>query len=65
MANPDALQDSVAAAVKAGIPVVTINSGGDRSAEFGATGHVGQDETVTGHGSRWRSPARCTSAPGC
>ena len=32
MANPDALQDSVEAAVDAGIPVVTINSGGDRSA---------------------------------
>ncbi len=50
MANPDALQDSVTAAVAAGIPVVTINSGGDRSAEFGAIGHVGQDETVAGRG---------------
>ena len=50
MANPDALQDSIEAAVKAGIPVVTINSGGDRSAEFGAIGHVGQDETIAGQG---------------
>lgn len=50
MANPDALQDSVEAAVEAGIPVVTINSGGDRSAEFGAIGHVGQDETIAGQG---------------
>jgi simple sugar transport system substrate-binding protein len=50
MANPDALQDSVEAAVAAGIPVVTINSGGERSAEFGAIGHVGQDETVAGQG---------------
>ncbi|HEV7210277.1 MAG TPA: sugar ABC transporter substrate-binding protein [Blastococcus sp.] len=50
MANPDALKDSVEAAVKAGIPVVTINSGGDRSAEFGAIGHVGQDETLAGLG---------------
>jgi simple sugar transport system substrate-binding protein len=50
MANPDALQDSVEAAVAAGIPVVTINSGGDRSAEFGAIGHVGQDEEVAGQG---------------
>lgn len=50
MANPDALQDSVEAAVAAGIPVVTINSGGDRSAEFGAIGHVGQDETIAGQG---------------
>jgi simple sugar transport system substrate-binding protein len=50
MANPDALQDSVAAAVDAGVPVVTINSGGDRSAAFGAIGHVGQDETIAGQG---------------
>ena len=50
MANPDALQDSVEAAVDAGIPVVTINSGGDRSAEFGAIGHVGQDEAIAGQG---------------
>jgi simple sugar transport system substrate-binding protein len=50
MANPDAIQDSVEAAVAAGIPVVTINSGGDRSAEFGAIGHVGQDERIAGQG---------------
>jgi simple sugar transport system substrate-binding protein len=50
MANPDALQDSVEAAVEEGIPVVTINSGGERSAEFGAIGHVGQDETIAGQG---------------
>jgi simple sugar transport system substrate-binding protein len=50
MANPDALQDSVEAAVDAGIPVVTINSGGERSAEFGAIGHVGQDEAIAGQG---------------
>jgi simple sugar transport system substrate-binding protein len=50
MANPDALQDSVEAAVAAGIPVVTVNSGGDRAAEFGAIGHVGQDETIAGQG---------------
>ena len=50
MANPDALQDSIEAAVDAGIPVVTINSGGERSAEFGAIGHVGQDEAIAGQG---------------
>jgi simple sugar transport system substrate-binding protein len=50
MANPDALKDSVEAAVHKGIPVVTINSGGDRSAEFGAIGHVGQDEAIAGQG---------------
>jgi simple sugar transport system substrate-binding protein len=50
MANPDAIQESIEAAVDAGIPVVTINSGGDRSAEFGAIGHVGQDESIAGQG---------------
>ncbi|RBY97095.1 sugar ABC transporter substrate-binding protein [Blastococcus sp. TF02-8] len=50
MANPDALQDSIEAAVEAGIPVVTINSGGERSAGLGAIGHVGQDEQIAGRG---------------
>ena len=58
MANPDALKDSVEAAVAAGIPVVTINSGGDRSAEFGAIGHVGQDETIAGQGAGRELAAR-------
>ena len=48
MANPDALKTSIAAAVTAGIPVITINSGGDRSKEFGAMTHVGQDEQIAG-----------------
>lgn len=48
MANPDALEASIRAAVRAGIPVVTINSGQDRSAEFGALTHVGQDEVIAG-----------------
>jgi simple sugar transport system substrate-binding protein len=50
MANPDALQEPIKAAVAAGIPVVTINSGQDKSASFGAIAHVGQDETVAGQG---------------
>ncbi|MGK5169825.1 sugar ABC transporter substrate-binding protein [Geodermatophilus sp. CPCC 205761] len=57
MANPDALHDSIAAAVEAGIPVVTINSGGERSAEFGAIGHVGQDEAIAGRGAGRRLAA--------
>ena len=57
MANPDALQDSIESAVEAGIPVVTINSGGDRSAEFGAIGHVGQDEAIAGQGAGQRLKA--------
>lgn len=48
MANPDGLQSSVEAAVAAGIPVITINSGLDRSAEFGAITHIGQSETIAG-----------------
>lgn len=48
MANPDALKDSIEAAIRAGIPVITINSGTAESKEFGAIAHVGQDETVAG-----------------
>ncbi|WP_433266328.1 sugar ABC transporter substrate-binding protein [Actinosynnema sp. CS-041913] len=48
MANPDALKTSVEKAVAAGIPVVTINSGSDQSASFGALAHVGQEEGVAG-----------------
>ena len=48
MANPDGLQDSIEKAVAAGVPVVTINSGIERSAEFGALTHIGQSETVAG-----------------
>lgn len=48
MANPDALKASIQRAVAAGIPVITINSGGSRSKEFGALTHVGSDETVAG-----------------
>jgi simple sugar transport system substrate-binding protein len=48
MANPDALKTSVEAAVKAGIPVITINSGGDKSTAFGAIAHVGQEESIAG-----------------
>ena len=48
MANPDALKTSVQAAVKAGIPVITINSGESQSAAFGAIAHVGQNEGIAG-----------------
>ncbi|WP_214410356.1 sugar ABC transporter substrate-binding protein [Sphaerisporangium fuscum] len=50
MANPDALKESIAKAVAAKIPVVTINSGADKSKEFGAITHVGQSEEVAGRG---------------
>lgn len=48
MANPDGLESSIKAAVSAGVPVITINSGLAKYAEFGAITHVGQDETVAG-----------------
>jgi simple sugar transport system substrate-binding protein len=48
MANPDGLQQSIKAAITAGIPVITINSGIDKWKEFGAITHVGQSETLAG-----------------
>ncbi len=48
MANPDGVESSVRAAVDAGIPVVTINSGIDDWEAFGAITHVGQSETIAG-----------------
>ncbi|MFF5263722.1 sugar ABC transporter substrate-binding protein [Actinomadura viridis] len=47
-AKPDALKDVVARATAAKIPVVSINSGADVSAGFGAIAHFGQDETIAG-----------------
>ncbi|MFE6738548.1 sugar ABC transporter substrate-binding protein [Streptomyces tubercidicus] len=48
LAKPNALKDVVAKAEKAGIPVITVNSGVEESKAFGALSHVGQDETVAG-----------------
>ncbi|MFD7494282.1 sugar ABC transporter substrate-binding protein [Streptomyces sp. NPDC059832] len=48
LAKPEAVKDVLAKAVKAGIPVVTINSGAQFSKEIGALGHIGQDEQVAG-----------------
>ena len=48
MANPDGLEESIKAAIAAGIPVITINSGIDKWKEFGAITHVGQSETIAG-----------------
>src|SRR2546421_12459743 len=46
--DPTALGPSVTKAVKAGIPVVTLNSGSDVSAKLGALAHVGQPEKEAG-----------------
>jgi len=48
MANPDGLEASIKAAVAAGVPVITINSGIDQWQDFGAITHVGQSETLAG-----------------
>ncbi|WP_437583497.1 sugar ABC transporter substrate-binding protein [Paramicrobacterium sp. CJ85] len=50
MANPDALKSALEQATSQDVPFVTINSGADKSTEFGAIGHVGQTETVAGQG---------------
>ena len=47
---PDALADPIRRAVRAGVPVITLNSGADQFAELGAITHVGQTETVAGEG---------------
>ena len=48
MANPDGLKSSIQAAVEAGVPVITINSGIDQWKDFGAITHVGQSESIAG-----------------
>jgi simple sugar transport system substrate-binding protein len=48
LAKPDALKAAVARAEKAGIPVITVNSGSQESKAFGALTHIGQDETIAG-----------------
>ncbi|POX49780.1 sugar ABC transporter substrate-binding protein [Streptomyces sp. Ru71] len=48
LAKPDAMKAAVARAERAGIPVITVNSGSAESKAFGALTHVGQDETIAG-----------------
>ncbi|WP_436840284.1 sugar ABC transporter substrate-binding protein [Streptomyces flavofungini] len=48
LAKPDAMKAAVARATKAGIPVITVNSGSAESKKFGALTHIGQDETIAG-----------------
>ncbi|MFJ4514569.1 sugar ABC transporter substrate-binding protein [Streptomyces sp. NPDC088816] len=48
LAKPEALKAAVARAEKAGIPVVTVNSGSAQSKAYGALTHIGQDESVAG-----------------
>jgi simple sugar transport system substrate-binding protein len=46
--DADALSDSIGAAVAAGIPVISMNSGADVFAELGILVHVGQTEYAAG-----------------
>ncbi|MDQ0948525.1 simple sugar transport system substrate-binding protein [Streptomyces phaeochromogenes] len=48
LAKPDAMKGALARAAKAGIPVITVNSGSAASKAFGALTHIGQDETIAG-----------------
>nr|WP_176953676.1 substrate-binding domain-containing protein [Streptomyces indicus] len=48
LAKPDAMKGVMANAKKAGIPVITVNSGSAESKEFGALSHIGQDEEIAG-----------------
>lgn len=48
--DADALSPSIQAAVDAGIPVISINSGSDSAAELGLLTHVGQTEYEAGLG---------------
>ncbi|MFF4694102.1 sugar ABC transporter substrate-binding protein [Streptomyces chattanoogensis] len=48
LAKPEALKAVVRKAVAHGIPVITINSGGQFSKAYGALTHIGQDESVAG-----------------
>ncbi|MFE7559449.1 substrate-binding domain-containing protein [Kitasatospora sp. NPDC057500] len=48
LAKGDAMADVLGKAEAAGIPVITINSGQEYSAKFGALTHIGQDEATAG-----------------
>ncbi len=48
--DADALSDSIAGAVEAGIPVISMNSGSDVAEELGVMVHVGQTEYEAGLG---------------
>jgi simple sugar transport system substrate-binding protein len=55
--DADALGDSVRAAVAAGIPVISMNSGSDVAKELGILTHVGQTEYEAGYGGGERMAA--------
>ena len=48
--DADALGPSIRAAIDAGIPVISINSGSDVAADLGVIAHIGQTEYEAGYG---------------
>jgi simple sugar transport system substrate-binding protein len=48
--DADALGPSIQAAIEAGIPVISINSGSDVAEDFGVLAHIGQTEYEAGYG---------------
>ena len=55
--DPDALGPAIKAAVAAGVPVITMNSGLENSAALGALMHVGQPEYLAGQSAGARAKA--------
>ena len=55
--DPDALGGAIKAAVAAGIPVITMNSGLESSKDVGALMHVGQPEYLAGQAAGARAKA--------
>ncbi|MEO0563339.1 MAG: sugar ABC transporter substrate-binding protein [Chloroflexota bacterium] len=54
---PSALEESITAALDAGIPVISINSGSDVAADLGVVAHIGQTEYEAGLGGGQRMAA--------
>ncbi|MDX6300893.1 MAG: simple sugar transport system substrate-binding protein [Nocardioidaceae bacterium] len=65
LATPDALAGSVAAANKAGIPVVAFNSGIDQYKKTGASMYFGSDENLAGATAGQRLAAAGSKHPLC
>ncbi|MGD8624455.1 MAG: sugar ABC transporter substrate-binding protein, partial [Anaerolineae bacterium] len=63
--DADALGASIEAAVEAGIPVISMNSGYDVAAELGVLVHVGQTEYEAGYGGGQRMVAAGISKAIC
>jgi simple sugar transport system substrate-binding protein len=63
--DPDALRASITAAVEAGIPVISMNSGSDVAGEFGLLNHVGQTEYEAGFGGGERMAAAGVTSAIC